>query len=117
MKITSTAAHTAALAEFEALATAHPTEATPRLIELRNAINDYENEQGHEPPLPTSYAGRLEVEMFKRHLKQKQFAGLLGIPETRLSEILRGKRAVNLDLVKKMHDKLQIPAEELLALA
>jgi HTH-type transcriptional regulator/antitoxin HigA len=117
MNIASTSDYNAALAEFEQLAVASQKDNMLRLIELRNAIDAYENAQGHEPAFPTSYAGRLELEMFKHRLKQKQLAALLGIPESRLSEILRGKRTPSLELVKKMHTELHIPANELLALA
>ncbi len=54
--------------------------------------------------------------MFKRHLKQKQFAQLLEVGESRLSEVLRGRRPANGDFLRRMYQKLGIPAEEVLEL-
>jgi HTH-type transcriptional regulator / antitoxin HigA len=52
----------------------------------------------------------IELKMYQRKLKQKDLAKLLAIPESRLSEVLKGKRKVNLDLAKRLHDRLQIDA-------
>ena len=49
-------------------------------------------------------------------MKQKQFAQLLGISESRLSEVINGRRAPNLDLVKRLHTTLHVPGNKLLEL-
>ena len=48
--------------------------------------------------------------MQEKHLKQKETARLLGISESRMSDFLNGKRPLNLNLVKQLRDKLNIPA-------
>jgi transcriptional regulator with XRE-family HTH domain len=54
--------------------------------------------------------------MFKRRLKQKQLAQLLEVGESRLSEVLRGRRPANGDFLRRMYKKLGIPAAEVLEL-
>ena len=44
-------------------------------------------------------------------MKQREMAHLLDVPETRLSEILRGKRRVNLEMAKPLRTKLKIDAD------
>ena len=54
--------------------------------------------------------------MYRLRMKQKQFAQLLGISESRLSEVINGRRAPNLDLVKRLHTTLHVPGDKLLEL-
>ena len=115
MNLTTEADHKAAVKEFRALA-ADETGNRVRLLLLRDAIHAYEEAHGHNPGPPTTVAGRLQVEMFRRRLKQKQLAALLEIGESRLSEVLRGRRPANGDLLRRMYKKLGIPAEEVLEL-
>ena len=61
------------------------------------------------------------MELFKRRLKQKQLAQLLEVgesrlSESRLSEVLRGRRPADGDFLRRMYQKLGIPAEEVLEL-
>jgi HTH-type transcriptional regulator/antitoxin HigA len=56
----------------------------------------------------------LELKMYERRLKQKELAELLGISATRLSEVMQGKRKVNIDLAKRLHSVLKIDAEFIL---
>ena len=86
------------------------------VLSLRDEIDRYEVAAGHEPDSPTTVAGLLEVEMFKRRLRQRAMAQLLEVPETRLSEIMRGKRGMNLDFARRLHERLGIAAEVVLAL-
>ena len=106
----------AALTEAMRLGQENETLYLPRLLELGAAIDAYEIQQGHEPAAPTTIAGWLEVEMYRLRLKQKQFAQLLGISESRLSEVINGRRAPNLDLVKRLHTTLHVPGDKLLEL-
>lgn len=106
----------AALTEAMRLGQEDETRHLDRLIELGEAIDAYEIEQGHEPALPTTLAGWLEVEMYRLRLRQKQFAKLLGISESRLSEIINGRRAPNLDFIKRLHTTLHVPGDKLLEL-
>ena len=115
MTLHTEAEHKAAVKEFRTLG-ADEAANRDRLLMLRDAIHHYEEANGHNPGPPTTVAGRLQVEMFKRHLKQKQLAQLLEVGESRLSEVLRGRRPANSDLLRRMYKKLGIPAEEVLEL-
>ena len=115
MTLTTAPEHKAAVKEFRVLA-ADEAAHHARLLVLRDAIHAYEEAQGHNPGPPTTVAGRLQVEMFKRRLKQKQLAQLLEVGESRLSEVLRGRRPANSDLLRRMYQKLGIPAAEVLEL-
>ena len=120
MQLRTEADYTQALQQFEALATedyaADPAK-KQQLLKLRDAINSYENDHGHEPEPPQTLAGRIELEMFKRRLKQNQLAELLHISPSRLSEVLRGRRKINLELAKRLYKELQIPADFILEAA
>ena len=115
VNLTTEPEHKAAVKEFRALATDEEANHA-RLLVLRDAIHASEEANGHHPGPPTTVAGRLQVEMFKRHLKQKQLAQLLEVGESRLSEVLRGRRPATGDFLRRMYKKLGIPAEEVLEL-
>lgn len=115
MNLHTEAEHKAAIKEFRLLAADEEVN-RDRLLVLRDAIHAYEEAHGHNPGPPTTVAGRLQVEMFKRRLKQKQLAQLLEVGESRLSEVLRGRRPANVDFLRRMYKKLGIPAEEVLEL-
>ena len=109
----------AAIAEFEALAIAverSDAEPDPYVLALRDEIDRYELAAGYDPGPPTTVASLLEMEMFKRRLRQRAMAQLLEVPETRLSEIIRGKRSMNLDFARRLHQRLGIAADVVLAL-
>ena len=117
--ITNDAELNQAIEEFYALASAiERTAAEPDayILALRDAIDRYYVAAGHEPNPPTTVAGLLEVEMFKRRLRQRALAELLEVPETRLSEIMRGKRSMNLDFARRLHLRLGIAADVVLKL-
>ena len=64
---------------------------------------------------PTTLVEMIRFKMFEMNLKQKQLANLLEISETRISELLCGKRKLNLELAKKLYQKLNIDAAFLLS--
>lgn len=105
------------LQEFSSLAQQNDPANRERLLEMRDALATYESDNHPEPPLPQSLSGRLEVEMYKLRLNQKGFASFIGITETRLSEVMKGKRKPNVDLLKRLRTKLKISGDELLELA
>ncbi|OGX90262.1 helix-turn-helix domain-containing protein [Hymenobacter coccineus] len=92
----------------------HEPGALDEIKALGHAANEYENGHGHRPVAPTSLVGILEREMVARHLKKQELAALLGVANSRLSEVLDGKRTINLDLAKRLHQKLGISAELIL---
>lgn len=57
---------------------------------------------------PQTLPEMLELKMYERKLKQKDLAALLGITATRLSEVMQGKRKVNMDLAKRLYNVLKI---------
>jgi len=63
---------------------------------------------------PQTLIEMIELKMYERKLKQKDLAALLGISPTRLSEVLQGKRKVNLDLAKRLYSILKISPEFIL---
>lgn len=66
---------------------------------------------------PSTITEMLRYKMFELNLKQKQLAKLVGVSETRISELLNGKRKLNIELAKKLNSKLNIDAEFLLRVA
>ena len=56
------------------------------------------------------------MEIYRLRVKQKQFAQLLGISESRLSKVINSRRAPNLDLGKRLHTTLHVPGDKLLEL-
>jgi HTH-type transcriptional regulator/antitoxin HigA len=63
---------------------------------------------------PTTLTEMIRFKMFEMNLRQKQLAKVLGISETRISELLTGKRKINIELAKKLHSKLKIDAHFIL---
>lgn len=59
---------------------------------------------------PKTLREMLELKMYERKVNQKELAALLGIPGTRLSEVMQGKRKVNMDLAKRLYSVLGIDA-------
>ena len=74
---------------------------------LAEAIQAYEKE--NVPfPMPTTLIGMIELKMYEMKLKQRDLAALLDIENSRVSEYLNGKRKINLEFAKKVHEKLGI---------
>lgn len=58
-------------------------------------------------PIPANpLIARIQERMAEQNLKQKDAAILLGIDEARMSEILRGKRAISMRLAKSLRKNL-----------
>jgi HTH-type transcriptional regulator / antitoxin HigA len=86
---------------------------TDELKSLATQMNKYESEY-FPLPRPQSIEAMIEWKMFELRLKQKDLAKLLDEPESRISEIIKGKRSINLRQAKKLHKVLKISAEFLL---
>ncbi len=80
---------------------------------LAAKISEYEAEK-YALPKPQSLQAMIEWKMFELRLKQTDLAKLLDEPTSRISEILSGKRAINMRQAKKLHKALNIPAEFIL---
>ena len=86
------------------------------LNKLSMAAEQYEDNLQMMPiKTPTTFVEMIRFKMFEMNLKQKQLANLLEISETRISELLCGKRKLNLELAKKLYQKLNIDAAFLLS--
>jgi HTH-type transcriptional regulator/antitoxin HigA len=115
MAILSETDHQQALSAFEQLLDQEPTD-TAAITTLRDALAAYERAQGYELPAPQTLVGRLELEMYRRRLNKKKLAELLEISASRLSDVFQGRR-INLDLAKRLHQKLGIPGDFILETA
>jgi HTH-type transcriptional regulator/antitoxin HigA len=56
----------------------------------------------------------IRFRMDQMSLTQAQLAALAGLPKSRVSEILSGKRSLSLEMIRVLHEKLQIPADILI---
>ncbi len=115
MAILSATDYQQALGTFEQLLDQAPAD-TAALTTLRDAIAAYERARGYELPAPQTLVGRLELEMYRRRLNKKKLAELLEISASRLSDVFQGRR-INLDLAKRLHQKLGIPGDFILETA
>jgi HTH-type transcriptional regulator / antitoxin HigA len=74
---------------------------------LAEAIQVYEKEYVSFP-MPTTLIGMIELKMYEMKLKRQDLATMLGIESSRVSEYLNGKRKINLEFAKRIHEKLGI---------
>jgi len=69
-------------------------------------------------PLPgkvsTVITNEIEKCMVQKNLKQKTVAKMLGVSESRISDLLNGKRPLNLRIAKRLRDELGISADFIL---
>jgi HTH-type transcriptional regulator/antitoxin HigA len=87
------------------------TEKEKQFLEVALAIEAYEDAIPIMPlqvPKPQTLSEMLSLKMFQLKLKQKDLAAMLDITPTRLSEVMTGKRKVNMDLAKRLYQKLSI---------
>ncbi len=52
--------------------------------------------------------------MYDQGLKQDDLAKILEVPKSRVSEYLRGRRDITLEVAKKLHSRLQIDGDIIL---
>jgi len=92
-----------------------PNEVINEYKDISNAIIEYESAYH---PLPGRVSTIITDEIVKRmaekRLKQKNVARMLGISESRTSDLLNGKRPLNLRIAKRLRDELGIPADFIL---
>lgn len=117
VRITNDQEHKAAIAQLIAWNQAPGAADNPQREALADAVAAYEEAAGHRPPPPQTLRGILEAEMFKRRIRQRQLAEILNVTEPRLSELMKGKREMNLDFARRLHTILHIPAEAVLRLS
>lgn len=84
------------------------------LLRLSHLMRAYEQQHYPMPSQPQTLAGMIELKMFERKLKQKDLAELLEVEAPRVSELLRGKRRLSMDMARQLYKKLGISAEFIL---
>lgn len=99
------------LGDMELLSEAEKEE----FIRLTDAI--YEWEAAYHPlpgKVSTIITDAIKKRMEAENIKQKEAAKKLGVSESRISELLSGKRSLNLNLVKRLRDNFGISADFIL---
>jgi len=92
-----------------------PNEIIREYEQVSDAIIEYEAAYHPLPGRVSSIiTSEIEKRMKERQLKQKNVAQMLGVSEGRFSDLLRGKRPLNLRIVKRLRDELNIPADFIL---
>ena len=110
--IKTNADHRAALAEIERLMDAEPGSADgDRLDVLATLVEAYEAKRFPiDPPDPVA---AIEFCIDQRGLTRRDLEPMIG-GRGRVSEVLAGKRALSLAMIRKLHRGLGIPADVLL---
>ncbi len=110
--IRSEAEHEAALAEVERLWGARSgTPEGDRLDILATLIDAYESE--HHPVDPPDPIEAIKFRMEQQGLTRKDLEGILG-SRTRVAEVLNRRRGLSISMIRRLHEKLGIPAEVLI---
>jgi HTH-type transcriptional regulator/antitoxin HigA len=110
--IRSTADYTNALAEVERLWGAKSgTPEGDRLDVLATLIDAYETE--HYPMDPPDPIEAIKFRMEQQGLTRKDLEPLIGT-RTRVAEVLNRKRNLSIGMIRRLHDRLGIPAEVLI---
>ena len=95
-----------------------PARELKNLQELSLMAEEYEDSIPMMPiKPPTTIIEMIRYKMFEMNIRQKQLAKILGVSETRISELLSGKRRITIELAKKLHAKLNIDAHFILEVA
>jgi HTH-type transcriptional regulator / antitoxin HigA len=117
MKISTSTQYNKALREIESFMNAYSDgENAPndsKIAALAKAIEEYEDHHIVMPmPLliqkPETLPEVIELKMFEQKMKRKDMAKLLGITDTRMSEVMNGKRKINMDLAKRLYKTLGV---------
>ena len=86
-------------------------------IRLSEMVRKWESVHYQFPLVANPLVANIRNKMAEMHLNQKNVAEMLGVNEARISEIMRGKRRVNIDIAKKLNSELHIPADMILEFA
>jgi HTH-type transcriptional regulator / antitoxin HigA len=79
---------------------------------LSDLVADYEDKYYNiETP---SLIDVIKLRMYEMGLKQADLAQKLGVPKTRISEYLRGKRDITMEVARKLHNQLNIDGDIIL---
>jgi HTH-type transcriptional regulator / antitoxin HigA len=82
-----------------------------RLDVLATLIDAYETE--HHPIDPPDPIEAIKFRMEQQGLTRKDLEGIIGT-RTRIAEVLNRKRGLSIAMIRRLHDRLGIPAEVLI---
>ena len=120
MKIVSNSQYHTALAEIETLIEKGfgnlTKKETGKLEQISLAVEDYEKNR-YPMPVATTIPALLEEYMHENKMNGVQLSKMLEVPNSTMSEIINGKKKLNLSIVKKLHNKLNIDGNFLLETA
>ena len=110
--IRSEADYDAALAEMERLwGSKLGTAKGDRLDVLATLVDAYEKQ--HHPIDPPDAIDAIRFRMEQQNLTRKELESLIG-SRGRIAEVLARKRALSIDMIRRLHAELEIPAEILI---
>lgn len=87
-------------------------EQVQRLEVLAILVEKYESDQ-FPMKLPTP-VDAIEFRIDQLGINRSQLAEMIGFPKSRVSEVLNGQRSPSLDMMRALHENLNIPADVLL---
>ncbi len=89
---------------------------TEDLKQISLAVEAYEQKK-YPMPVETTIPDLLEDYMHENKINKAQLSKLLEVPNSTISEIINGKKRINLSIAKKLHQKLNIDGNFLLETA
>lgn len=110
--IKTKADHRAALKEIERLMDARPGTADGDRLEILTTLVDHYESQ-HEPIEPPDPIDALLYHMESRGLARRDLEPYLG-SRARVAEVLNRRRALTIEMIRKLHDGLGISVEVLI---
>ncbi len=120
MKINTNSQYHATLAQIESYIEKGFKNLTKRettaLQKLSVEVEEYES-QKYPMPLQTGIKEVLEHYMFDNKINKSQLSKQLEIPNSTLSEIMNGKKKINLAIARKLHQKLMLDGNFILEVA
>lgn len=107
--------HEAALATIgRIMALDMPGEAELAMLEMLAILIERHEEKVFPLAQPT-LLDAIRFRMDQMGLSQAQLAVLTGLPKSRISEILNGRRGLSLEMIRIFHEKLSIPSDILIS--
>lgn len=82
-----------------------------RLDVLATLIDAWESE--HHPMDPPDPIEAIKFRMEQQNLSRKDLEGILGT-RTRVAEVLNRRRGLSINMIRRLHEKLGIPADVLI---
>lgn len=107
--------HQVALDAIDRILALHaPDDADLAMLETLAVLVERYEERVLPLDRPSALAA-IRFRMDQMSLTQAQLAALTGLPKSRVSEILNGKRSLSLEMIRVLHEKLRIPADILIS--